>query len=25
MDLAIESPTVGAKARREFVINFFSD
>jgi hypothetical protein len=25
MDLAIESPTVSAKARREFVINFFSD
>jgi hypothetical protein len=25
MDLAIESPTVSAKARREFVINFFSN
>src|SRR5215471_3226352 len=25
MDLAIESPTVSAKARCEFVINFFSD
>jgi hypothetical protein len=25
MDLAIKSPTVGAKARREFVINFFSN
>jgi hypothetical protein len=25
MDLAIESPTISAKAWREFVINFFSD
>jgi hypothetical protein len=25
MDLAIKSPTISAKARREFVINFFGD
>jgi hypothetical protein len=25
MDLTVESPTVSAKARREFVINFFSN
>ena len=25
MNLAIESPTVSAKATREFMINFFSD
>jgi hypothetical protein len=25
MDLAVESPTVSAQARREFVINFFSN